>query len=537
MTPALVSHLLQSTAFAAIAGLLVLPLRGNRAKVRFNLWFCASIKFLIPFALLIMLGTQVQWAPAKYYATPAVSRAVVTIAQPLASATPVIVSRVSETNWTPLILAAIWICGFLTIAAIRLRLWIRIRATLRASRPLQIPAPVEIRSAPGLIEPGVVGWLKPVLLLPEGITEHLAPAELEALLAHELCHIRRRDNLFAAIHMVVEAILWFHPLIWWIGARLVEERERACDEEVLSLGNQPRVYADAIVTVCRLYAESPLACMAGVSGANIRKRIEDIMRNRNVASLSLARKLLVSAAGIAALALPLSLGILLKAGTPAFDAVSITPYKPTGPYSACYQPVDATNIRLMNCTLKTLIKLAYNLKAYQQPSEGPAWTGTDLFVVQAHSGTPQPRAKLYEMLQPVLAERFHLKVHWLDRQDRIYQLKVSPGGVKMRPATDRTKCGEVYVRENVMLADCFSIDDITDVVQNEFLTDHPVVNETGLPKDNFYFFNLTFSRDNNPDAGPSVFSALPDQLGLQITTTRGPVETLILDHVERPTPN
>ena len=52
----------------------------------------------------------------------------------------------------------------------------------------------------------------------------------------------RRDNLAAAIHMVVEAIFWFHPLVWWIGARLVEERERACDEEVLRLGNEPTVY-------------------------------------------------------------------------------------------------------------------------------------------------------------------------------------------------------------------------------------------------------------------------------------------------------
>jgi len=56
---------------------------------------------------------------------------------------------------------------------------------------------------------------------------------------HEVQHVRRRDNLAAAMHLVVEAIFWFHPLVWWLGARLVEERERACDEEVLRLGNQP----------------------------------------------------------------------------------------------------------------------------------------------------------------------------------------------------------------------------------------------------------------------------------------------------------
>jgi hypothetical protein len=55
-------------------------------------------------------------------------------------------------------------------------------------------------------------------------------ASMEAMLAHELCHVRRRDNLVAAMHMMVEAVFWFHPLVWWIGVRLMEERERACDE-------------------------------------------------------------------------------------------------------------------------------------------------------------------------------------------------------------------------------------------------------------------------------------------------------------------
>src|SRR5438552_651971 len=83
----------------------------------------------------------------------------------------------------------------------------------------------------------------------------LRPPQLEAVLAHELCHVRRRDNLVASIHMIVEAIFWFHPLVWWIGAKLVEERERACDEEVLRLGSEPRVYAEGIVNVCKLYRE------------------------------------------------------------------------------------------------------------------------------------------------------------------------------------------------------------------------------------------------------------------------------------------
>ncbi len=136
----------------------------------------------------------------------------------------------------------------------------------------------------------MVGLLRPILLLPAGIAERLTPPQLEAVLAHELCHVRRRDNLFASIHMIVEAIFWFHPLVWWIGARLVEERERACDEEVLSLGSEPHVYAEAILNVCKLYVESPLVCVSGVTGANLKRRIEAIMTNRIAAPTELRKE-------------------------------------------------------------------------------------------------------------------------------------------------------------------------------------------------------------------------------------------------------
>ncbi len=105
--------------------------------------------------------------------------------------------------------------------------------------------------------------------------ERLTPSQLEAVLAHELCHVRRRDNLTSVIHMIVEAVFWFHPLVWWIGARLVEERELACDEEVLRLGSEPRVYAEGILNVCKLYVESPLRCVSGVTGSNLEEASAD----------------------------------------------------------------------------------------------------------------------------------------------------------------------------------------------------------------------------------------------------------------------
>jgi bla regulator protein BlaR1 len=138
------------------------------------------------------------------------------------------------------------------------------------------------------------------------IFDHLTPEQMKSVLAHEFCHVRRRDNLVGVIQMFVETVLWFHPLVWWIGNRIFQERERACDEEVLRLGSQPRVYAQGILKVCELYLESPVECVAGIAGgANLRTRIDAIMKYEAVVKLNLAKTFALIFAGIAATAVPI----------------------------------------------------------------------------------------------------------------------------------------------------------------------------------------------------------------------------------------
>jgi beta-lactamase regulating signal transducer with metallopeptidase domain len=324
MIPDLTNHLWQSTLFAVAAGLLTVAFRKNHAQVRYWLWFSASFKFLVPFSLLLSLGSHLKWAAAaKTIAADTVSFTIVQMAEPFPGASAFVPSAHSTVNWVPLAIFGVWLCGFAAIALTLIRGWIGVRLAVRCSSPMDIPAPVEIRSSPGLLEPGVVGLFSPVLLLPEGIVERLTPSQLEAVLVHELCHVRRRDNLFASIHMIVESIFWFHPLVWWIGARLVEERERACDEAVLSLGSEPRIYADAIVNVCRLYVESPLVCVSGVTGANLKRRIAAIMTNHTGEGLNRAKKFLLAGAGITALAVPVAIGVVIGIlHTPAVRAQS-----------------------------------------------------------------------------------------------------------------------------------------------------------------------------------------------------------------------
>jgi hypothetical protein len=159
-------------------------------------------------------------------------------------------------------------------------------------------------------EPAVAGIVRPVLLVPHGIEGWLSPRQLRAVLAHERCHIRRRDNLTAALHMVVECLFWFYPLAWWLETRLIAERERACDEAVLADGSNPTDYAEGIVRVCEKYLVSPLPCAAGVGGGNLARRIESILNPPRHVRLSALQAILLGSMASAVVAEPIVSGHL-----------------------------------------------------------------------------------------------------------------------------------------------------------------------------------------------------------------------------------
>jgi uncharacterized protein (TIGR03435 family) len=208
------------------------------------------------------------------------------------------------------LLPAVWLCGFLAFVISWAHTWIRIRSLTHSSSQVDLLGKVPILISRQLLEPAVFGVFRPVLLLPETINDCLSESQLNAIVAHEMCHIRRRDNLSAAIHMIVQAAFWFHPAVWWIKARLMEERERACDEAVLQSGTEAQVYAESILNVCKFCVESPLACTSGVSGSDLKQRIVRIMAKKIARKLELSRKLLLSIVGIAVLVLPVVLGLV-----------------------------------------------------------------------------------------------------------------------------------------------------------------------------------------------------------------------------------
>ena len=228
----------------------------------------------------------------------------------------------------------------------------------------------------------------------------------------------------------------------------------------------------------------------------------------------------------------------LLCGRPAheFEAVSVKPYRPQGVTEACNQHNDPGMLNLVGCTLRQLVKLSYDLKTYQMSVGGASWIDNDRFVIQARTGAPANHRQMMEMLQPVLADRFRLKVHWADREGPAYLLEVASRGLKLHPVTKTDHCGEVNVRETKIWADCVTMDDIVEVLQGLF-KENPVLNRTGAVKDARYQLELQYSMGDDPAAGPSIFAALPDQLGLSIKAGKAPVHMLLIDRVARPQGN
>jgi len=605
-TSALANHLWQSTIVAAAAAMLAFALRKNQARTRYWLWLTASVKFLIPFSLLIAAGRRLTWTTATPIARPQVSAVVSQITQPFpemgqAQIAAPLVSPQHHLNIS-MVLLFVWICGFLVVTFFWWRHWRQISAARGAASPINLEIDVPVLSTNALLEPGVFGIIRPVLLLPEGITERLSLGHLKAIIAHELCHVRRRDNLAGAFHMAVEAIFWFHPLVWWIGSRLVEERESACDEEVLRLGSEPVVYAESILKTCQFYLESPLVCVSGITGSALKKRMVRIMTQRLAEKLSFSRKLLLAFFAAAVIAVPVLFGLANawqntaesktnNGPLPTFEVASV---KPNHSGDGRVQIMNTAGVfRAVNVTPRMLIEFAYKIKD-PELSGGPSWINSERYDINAKvPDTPDNQQALTaelidqrtqlrrQMVQALLADRFKLTVTHETKELAVYELVVAKGGPKFHettvPPPDPTaappepsgppvpgkplalrgrgvmmgiSAGQLTMQGAPMSALASALSER--VGRN-------VLDKTGL-KGNYdltlqwtpeegqgsRMFGGAPAPDGRPPgdsapppeaSGPSIFTALQEQLGLKLESTKGPVQTLVIASIEKPSEN
>jgi bla regulator protein BlaR1 len=591
------NHVWQSTLFLLAVWVATLALRRNGARVRYWLWTAASIKFLVPLSAAVAVVERIEWPRTASAPGPAVAFVIDDV---LAPATSVVVARSAAFD-TPTealafaglgwLMVAVWAIGALVVLARWWRQWQPIGAALREATPVALDASyaagdLAVVAAPTMPEPGVVGLWRPRLVLPEGIVERLTPAQLRSLIAHERCHVRHRDNLVAAMHMVVEAIFWFHPAVWWIESRLIDERERACDEAVLASGNRPEDYAEGILEVCRQSADLRPACVAGVSGSNLRARLEAIMRHDIGSPLTRARRWALAAAivlvvggPIAGSALLAQSRVVVAADAPRFDTITIRPVAPfPGGRGNEFIEIEANLIRrelasspdngfrLNSFPTHGLIQIAYGVSRLQIDG-GPEWVRSQRFAIEATAAGPARPEQTVERLQSLLADRLKLTMRRETRTVPVYELVAAPGGLKIAPLKpgdcipmpvqwekidldaplficgglgrigrmlNQTPATRPYPRwQRVIRIEFGDIDMARAILAIAGQVDRPIVDRTGFTAQ--FNFVLDFAPASDPTAsGPSLFSALEEQVGLRLIAATAPIEMLVIESAERP---
>ena len=374
-----------------------------------------------------------------------------------------------------------------------------------------------------------------------------------------------------------------------VGARLVDERERACDEEVIRQGSEPQVYAESILKTCEFYIESPVVCVSGVTGSDLKKRIEQIMRREAGTALNTWKKCLLTAAGAVAIAAPMAAGALTAGQGPGvgsgigsgsgrtFEVASIKVNKSgDGPSGMRFEPGGrfiATNV-----TLRGLISNAYGgpLQGLlrDQLAGGPSWIDSERFDVLAKAEGDLPRgpdSPLPLMIRALLAERFNLAVHTEKRDLPIYALVVARSdrrtGPQIKPSAidcsvgrgrgappppplapfpgERPQCGIRFLVGNI------SAGGVTMAQFANALSRLPAVNRivedrTGLAG-LLFDLDLTWTPDQRPPLSsdprfpqppvapddPSIFTAVQEQVGLKLDSQTSPIDVLVIDRVDR----
>jgi bla regulator protein BlaR1 len=609
------NHLWQSTLFVAVAWLLTLALQRNRASIRYWIWLAASLKFLVPLSLLVSIGSYLNLpnAPAivqsNFSAIESFGRPLVAPASsPAANPAPVASAPV-RMSAVPSFLLTVWFAGFAVVALSQYLRRRRLRAVLDEAQNLtkgrEVEAlrrvqsrrrcrePIYLASSLSALEPGVCGIFTHLLLLPADISERLDGGQLETVLAHEVAHVERRDNLLAAVHMMVEMVFWFHPLVWWIGSRMVEERERACDGDVLQSGGDAEAYAGAILKVCQYYLAPPLTGVAGITGSNLRKRVEDIMTRRTGENLDWVRKLLLLAAGASVVAVPILVGLINV--TPvsawsqseprfAFEAASVKLHKPGdaggpapglqylpgGRFTAGNMPIA---ILVMEAYGTTLMRPGADLEKKLDPRIGSDRYDVEAVAeknaIPAGASASVRNETLKLMLRTLLADRFKLMVHRELKDGPVYALEVTRGGPKLKKAAmQENTCGDQATNVGDPAACHVLVGgflrgmqgqaiDMSDFARGltEF-SDRPVIDKTGLT--GLYNIQIEGWADirnvprpartaqteaqraedllRDDPSRPTLFAVL-DNLGLQLEPQTGPIQTLYVDYFERPSEN
>lgn len=305
--------------------------RKLRPSVRYALWMVLLLKLVLPPGL--ASPTNPRWwvhEPAQPMLKISAPAYTVTYGDPSPAVFPMSAPAplpppppaLSRPAWTLIASFAIS-CGLLGWLGFR---WTGVIRKVRAAKTLQelettadadvlsiLPRNVRLRLTSDAMSPAVCGLFRPVILLPRSLADNLSPAQLKAVLLHELIHIRRGDVWINCAQALLQIVYWWHPLLWLANARIRRVREEAVDDAVmLALREEAEVYAPTLLEVAKFAFRRPLASLGLVgileSRSALRQRIERLMEFRAPKRAGLTVASLVGILAFTAVAVPMGEG-------------------------------------------------------------------------------------------------------------------------------------------------------------------------------------------------------------------------------------
>jgi len=501
----------------------------------------------------------------------------------------------------------LWLVGVAMLSMYTAGGWVRVRRLARLGiepaepawnskleslkRRLQVSRPVRLYMSAIAQVPTVIGWVRPCILLPVSAIIGLDEVQLQAVLAHELAHIRRYDYLVNLLQSGVETLLFYHPAVWWVSRKIRAERENCCDDLAVEACGDVLVYAGALAKLEELRGTTCGPALAATGGdllarirrlvgedAAVRQRIPESAGFTIAAALVLGALIVVGdthwirAQSPATAPLP---AFAQSAGAkPAFEVASVkinssSDRDPSLRFGSIQYSPDTLTLRKTSMAL--MVRWAYGLGSFQV--SGPDWMQhpPPFYDIVAKASGPVRESQMRLMLRTLLAERFHLAVHSEKKEMPVTALVVAKGGPKFHTSTGKydPERGLEAPLQFLGLDDKVHIqrmldqgrvrDSYTNIPMNDFVTvlataasktpydQTPIVNMTGMQ--GRFDFVIVMDRPGSgrneggeasaPDDPLGDFQRiLPKQLGLALERRKAMVDVLVVDRLDKePTPN
>ena len=430
------------------------------------------------------------------------------------------------------------------------------------------------------------GVVRPAIVFPLD-ARTWSPADVRRALTHELEHVRRRDWITFCLARTICAVYWFHPLVWIANRQLCVDAERACDDAVLR-DDHAVGYADQLVTLAeRSLAQKRRPLLAMANRHDLSTRVHAVLstrQHRGPAGVRVRTTVAIAAVALVAALAPLRAVATAVRQAPAgrqtpaeprarpqFEVASIRPSSSDSIMNVRPLPSRLT----ADATLQMLMQYAYGVQPFQIVG-GPSWLTTTRYEIDAKADAAVNPNQLFLMLQSLLEERFQMKTHREMKELPVFTLVPNGAGAKLpapkqgvcvESAADaavewaggrmafpgelqpaRGRCGSAIVALGPGGAQIrggrIAMSELVRILS--MLLGRTVRDGTGFA--DLFDVQLDFVPDDTTPAMPppppgsgisgvSIAQAIQQQLGLRLQSTRGPVEVIVADDVERPSPN